>query len=216
MENLSKLLRRRASSVEAPAAESVPDEAPGRLPLGRPIAVIDIGSNSVRLVVYEGLVRSPTPIFNEKVLCGLGREVASKRHPRQGCDRGSAFGARALPRAMQGDAGRARARDRDRGGARSEKRPGLHQGRGVGLRRCDRCSAGAAGGAACRRRRCRRFLQARRHRRRSRRRLARTRGSRGRSQQERPDLALGRALARRQRRSLARQGEENRPLRAGR
>jgi len=29
----------------------------------------------VRLVVYEGLTRSPTPIFNEKVLAGLGREV---------------------------------------------------------------------------------------------------------------------------------------------
>jgi exopolyphosphatase / guanosine-5'-triphosphate,3'-diphosphate pyrophosphatase len=42
-----------------------------------PIAVIDIGSNSVRLVVYEGAVRSPTPLFNEKVLCGLGRSVAS-------------------------------------------------------------------------------------------------------------------------------------------
>lgn len=42
-----------------------------------PIGVIDIGSNSVRLVVYEGAVRSPTPIFNEKVLCGLGRSVAS-------------------------------------------------------------------------------------------------------------------------------------------
>jgi exopolyphosphatase/guanosine-5'-triphosphate,3'-diphosphate pyrophosphatase len=39
--------------------------------------VIDIGSNSVRLVVYEGLTRSPTPIFNEKTLCGLGREVQS-------------------------------------------------------------------------------------------------------------------------------------------
>ncbi len=37
----------------------------------------DIGSNSVRLVVYEGPVRSPTPLFNEKVLCGLGRSVAS-------------------------------------------------------------------------------------------------------------------------------------------
>jgi exopolyphosphatase / guanosine-5'-triphosphate,3'-diphosphate pyrophosphatase len=43
-----------------------------------PVGVIDIGSNSVRLVVYEGAVRSLTPIFNEKVLCGLGREVASK------------------------------------------------------------------------------------------------------------------------------------------
>src|SRR4051794_29754768 len=52
-------------------------EAQGRLYHGAPIAVIDIGSNSVRLVVYEGLTRSPTPIFNEKVLAGLGREVQS-------------------------------------------------------------------------------------------------------------------------------------------
>jgi exopolyphosphatase/guanosine-5'-triphosphate,3'-diphosphate pyrophosphatase len=42
-----------------------------------PLGVVDIGSNSVRLVVYEGAVRSPTPIFNEKVLCGLGRGIAS-------------------------------------------------------------------------------------------------------------------------------------------
>jgi exopolyphosphatase/guanosine-5'-triphosphate,3'-diphosphate pyrophosphatase len=37
-----------------------------------PIGIIDIGSNSVRLVVYAGPVRIPTPIFNEKVLAGLG------------------------------------------------------------------------------------------------------------------------------------------------
>src|SRR5438045_6565840 len=49
--------------------------AQGRLDYGPPAAVIDIGSNSGRLVVYEGLTRSPTPIFNEKVLAGLGREV---------------------------------------------------------------------------------------------------------------------------------------------
>jgi exopolyphosphatase/guanosine-5'-triphosphate,3'-diphosphate pyrophosphatase len=49
--------------------------AQGRLDYGPPAAVIDIGSNSVRLMVYEGLTRSPTPIFNEKVLAGLGREV---------------------------------------------------------------------------------------------------------------------------------------------
>ena len=42
-----------------------------------PIAVVDIGSNSVRLVIYEGLVRSPTTTFNEKVQCGLGRQIAS-------------------------------------------------------------------------------------------------------------------------------------------
>jgi exopolyphosphatase/guanosine-5'-triphosphate,3'-diphosphate pyrophosphatase len=39
-----------------------------------PVAVIDIGSNSIRLVVFEDEVRSPTPIFNEKLLCGLGRK----------------------------------------------------------------------------------------------------------------------------------------------
>ena len=39
------------------------------------IGVIDIGSNSVRLVVYDGLSRAPVPLLNEKVLCGLGREL---------------------------------------------------------------------------------------------------------------------------------------------
>ena len=37
-----------------------------------PVAIIDIGSNSVRLVVYGGPARVPAPIFNEKVLAGLG------------------------------------------------------------------------------------------------------------------------------------------------
>jgi exopolyphosphatase / guanosine-5'-triphosphate,3'-diphosphate pyrophosphatase len=54
-------------------------DAQGRLNHGPPIAVIDIGSNSVRLVVYEGLTRSPTEVFNEKALCGLGREVQTTR-----------------------------------------------------------------------------------------------------------------------------------------
>ncbi|WP_321391061.1 Ppx/GppA family phosphatase [Emcibacter sp.] len=43
--------------------------------MGR-FAVIDIGSNSVRLVVYESRRRVPYVIFNEKVLCGLGRGVS--------------------------------------------------------------------------------------------------------------------------------------------
>jgi exopolyphosphatase/guanosine-5'-triphosphate,3'-diphosphate pyrophosphatase len=41
------------------------------------VAVIDIGSNSVRLVVYESTARSLVSVFNEKTLCGLGREVQS-------------------------------------------------------------------------------------------------------------------------------------------
>ena len=36
-------------------------------------AVLDIGSNSVRLVVYDRLERVPVALFNEKALCGLGR-----------------------------------------------------------------------------------------------------------------------------------------------
>jgi len=44
---------------------------------GSSVAVIDIGSNSVRLVVYESLARSLITVFNEKALCGLGSEVQS-------------------------------------------------------------------------------------------------------------------------------------------
>jgi len=49
----------------------------GRLQDRRPLSVIDIGSNSIRLVVYEGLARSPTVLFNEKMLAGLGRGIVS-------------------------------------------------------------------------------------------------------------------------------------------
>lgn len=46
------------------------------MPSRKPIAIVDIGSNSVRLVVYSGAPRVPTPIFNEKVLAGLGAALA--------------------------------------------------------------------------------------------------------------------------------------------
>ncbi len=62
--------------MAAGQGEAISDRLGGLEPVG----VIDIGSNSVRLVVYEGAVRSPTPIFNEKVLCGLGRSVATTGH----------------------------------------------------------------------------------------------------------------------------------------
>lgn len=64
-----------APKAEGPARE-ISAKAPGRLPYGAPVAIIDIGSNSVRLVVFEGLSRAPTPMFNEKELCALGRSVA--------------------------------------------------------------------------------------------------------------------------------------------
>jgi exopolyphosphatase / guanosine-5'-triphosphate,3'-diphosphate pyrophosphatase len=54
------------------ASTACPDRLPS--PAGRSrVAVIDIGSNSIRLVVFDGLKRAPFPLFNEKVMCGLGR-----------------------------------------------------------------------------------------------------------------------------------------------
>ena len=41
------------------------------------MAIIDIGSNSVRLVVYQGPPRLPATLFNEKVMAGLGRGLAA-------------------------------------------------------------------------------------------------------------------------------------------
>ncbi len=43
----------------------------------RRAAIIDIGSNSVRLVVYAGPDRARQPIFNEKLMAGLGSELAT-------------------------------------------------------------------------------------------------------------------------------------------
>ena len=43
----------------------------------RRTAIIDIGSNSIRLVVYQGPPRLPAILFNEKVLAGLGRSLAA-------------------------------------------------------------------------------------------------------------------------------------------
>lgn len=39
--------------------------------------IVDLGSNSVRLVVYAAAARNPLLVFNEKVLCGLGRTLSS-------------------------------------------------------------------------------------------------------------------------------------------
>ncbi|MCB1339636.1 MAG: Ppx/GppA family phosphatase [Pseudooceanicola sp.] len=62
--------------------------APDWGPFGRPlfedpasralskVGVVDIGSNSVRLVVFDGAARSPAYFYNEKIMCALGAGVA--------------------------------------------------------------------------------------------------------------------------------------------
>ena len=51
---------------------------PYRPPANAPrCAVVDLGSNSVRLVVYEGLTRNPVSIFNEKAVLRLGRGLSA-------------------------------------------------------------------------------------------------------------------------------------------
>ena len=59
-----------AQNLIAPASGGDPAER-------RRVGVIDIGSNSIRIVVFSGATRAPLPIFNEKVMCGMGRRLHS-------------------------------------------------------------------------------------------------------------------------------------------
>jgi len=40
------------------------------------VGVVDVGSNSVRMVVFDGAARSPAYFYNEKVMAGLGASMA--------------------------------------------------------------------------------------------------------------------------------------------
>ena len=42
------------------------------------LGVVDIGSNSIRLVVYDDLTRAPLPIVNRKAVIGLGTDVEKR------------------------------------------------------------------------------------------------------------------------------------------
>ncbi len=44
------------------------------------VGVVDVGSNSVRLVVFDGAARSPAYFYNEKIMCGLGAGVSETGH----------------------------------------------------------------------------------------------------------------------------------------
>ncbi|WP_425092046.1 Ppx/GppA family phosphatase [Tropicimonas sp. S265A] len=46
----------------------------------RRVGVIDVGSNSVRMVVFDGAARSPAYFYNEKVMAGLGAGLSQTGH----------------------------------------------------------------------------------------------------------------------------------------
>lgn len=50
-------------------------EDPSARALSR-VGVVDVGSNSVRMVVFDGAARSPAYFYNEKVMAGLGKGLA--------------------------------------------------------------------------------------------------------------------------------------------
>ncbi|MBI3700692.1 MAG: exopolyphosphatase [Afipia sp.] len=81
LKNLRRVVLRAVRSVNHPPEPAARARLRGRKSTLRKhsagVAIIDIGSNSVRLVVYEDRTRNLSAIFNEKTLCGLGREVQS-------------------------------------------------------------------------------------------------------------------------------------------
>src|ERR1700750_1783716 len=68
-------MKERAMAVE-PAIHFQPLHAP---PASFDAAVLDVGSNSVRLVIYRIEGRAIWTLFNEKVQAGLGRGVEQTR-----------------------------------------------------------------------------------------------------------------------------------------
>src|SRR5262249_8235291 len=70
---MRKRTRAAKAAVKRPL-ELVPERATQRAPAH--YAIVDIGSNSVRLVVYDQLGRAPFPRFNEKSLCRLADGLA--------------------------------------------------------------------------------------------------------------------------------------------
>ena len=51
-----------------------------------PVAIVDIGSNSVRLVIYEAQTRVAATLQNEKSICAIGRDmVTTGRLHAEGC-----------------------------------------------------------------------------------------------------------------------------------
>ena len=118
----------------------------GRLQDRRPLSIIDIGSNSIRLVVYEGVARSPTVLFNEKMLAGLGRGLVTTGKLDPEAVQRAVAGAPPLPGAVGPGRRREAPRHRHGRGARGRERPGLHPPRRGDPRHAHPRAVGPRGG----------------------------------------------------------------------
>ena len=59
----------RATVAPVPDSRQIANSHP---PQPAPMAIIDIGSNSIRLVIYASQGRYPFPLYNERANCRLG------------------------------------------------------------------------------------------------------------------------------------------------
>jgi exopolyphosphatase/guanosine-5'-triphosphate,3'-diphosphate pyrophosphatase len=70
-----------------PSSPGEPDAAKESPTADKRVAIIDIGSNSVRFVVYEKLARTAFSVHNEKSICCIGRNIANTGLLyKEGCD----------------------------------------------------------------------------------------------------------------------------------
>ena len=112
--------------------------------VARAARVVDLGSNSVRLVVYEGHCRNPVAIFNEKAVLRLGRGLQSDRAAERGGHGAGADRAAPLPRGGARDGRRSVRGAGDRRGARRAQRPRFR--RRVCGRACRACRSASCPG----------------------------------------------------------------------
>src|ERR1700743_418103 len=74
------------SGTSTPSVEARPPQGVRPRPRRGPVAVVDIGSNRGRPVIYEGESRAAATLHNEKSICAIGRDmVTTGRLHAEGC-----------------------------------------------------------------------------------------------------------------------------------
>ncbi len=133
------------------------------------IGIIDLGSNSLRLAVFERHGGALFPLINEKVMCGLARGLSTSGRLNPDGVALALVNLQALCRPRAGDRGRSPGGAGDRRGARRQRRPSLCRRGRARVRRAGRDNRRRRRGTVVRRGRARRHPRGGGDRRRSRR-----------------------------------------------